>query len=1378
MNYFNSKLIPMSVGAMLSSVSALASPPINQHPIVDLKTLSDKAVVNSFDAAFQYAMSRKATKSQMKSLYDEGLGKSTFLWASRDIEKTDLASIDSQNHMTYMADYYVGVLGGVRANSGHMNAAVMSNMHDLGKGPIIAKYRQQVSGIEVFNREYNIMMDRNYNLVASSGYFSQAHVSEKDTSALSNFGYPESAIQSAFDDLSNGTAKVTLSHLGKEGKYDIYQGENSGNQYTVIGSPRAKSVYFDTPNGLIAAYYVEVGMSFREGVDSELYGYVIDATTGDVLFKNNMVAQESSFTYRAYISEEGVPFDSPHGDVIPALVPDQDPTALLEAPLVTLPYSEGFSQQDPWLADDAEITSGNNVFSYADIVSPQGFTDGDITAAVTSERTFGYHLVDPENASSPEDINAAIVNLFVVNNYLHDYYYDYGFDEASGNAQNDNFDRGGLGDDALFVEAQDFSGLNNANMFTPADGANPRMQMFLFNSKDAAGEFKDSSFDNGIVAHEFGHYIQNRLIGNASGLSNLQGRAMGEGWADFHSLLLLVRAEDQDLPGNDEYQTPYANTSFVRDFFRGIRRAPYTPNKNINPLTFQHITNGAEPPGLPETSTIFPHPPGEIWATVLWDVYVRLINTHGFAEAKDRMSGYIVAGYKMTPVRPTYIEARDAILSVMFATDEGDFDIALSAFANRGMGLGAVAPDRDSRSLDGVVESDLTELSSYTASEFFVNPTFDGVELGFCSNDGVLDVGETGTISFDVFNNGSERLSGVTAQLLIVDDNGDPIDDQSVVTISNDGLIELEELTPFESTSVGPVLITLNSAEVAETMNFRVTFPELEPGDSIVEANDLTFTTQVNFAVVPRAVEGNSTTDDMENDTTLLNWTENVLNGGDRAIGSRELDRVETAFFQKNNPGLELGEQTQLIRNHDFTSDIAYETQSFTVGDEGDFEVSFFHFYDIERRFDGGVVEVSVDGEDWTDVTNVGGVFDVGYPDIQTVFGRSAFTGLISNNAPNSVGGSMERISFGQSLNGQNVRFRFRIINDVIIGRRGWFIDNVNFTNVASPVFFDVAPGDNVDCDNSALRLSIDDIDAEFSEGQVGEVSATATDRNANPDDITYLWEQTAGPTALLENANTSTLSFTLSGITQDENLTFQVTVTDGVDVVSEVITVPVINNNPPEVSLSNSEVVVVESQIGQLLAEVEDEDSALEDITYLWEQTEGPEAELEGTTTASLSFSLSDISADTNLTFRLTVSDGVEETSITNTVLVTNNQLPTVTLSSSNLTVDESQRGTFSATVQDPDTEQENITFLWEQIEGPSVALSGTTTANLNFTAGEVSSDTNLAFRLTVSDGVDTVTVEARATVLNTSSGGGSFGLAGLLAILLTLYRRKKLSH
>lgn len=71
------------------------------------------------------------------------------------------------------------------------------------------------------------------------------------------------------------------------------------------------------------------------------------------------------------------------------------------------------------------------------------FTNGDFTAEITSDKTFDYQYNTNQVESSVNNRKASIVNLFYMNNYLHDLFYDHGFDEASGNAQAKNYGRGG-----------------------------------------------------------------------------------------------------------------------------------------------------------------------------------------------------------------------------------------------------------------------------------------------------------------------------------------------------------------------------------------------------------------------------------------------------------------------------------------------------------------------------------------------------------------------------------------------------------------------------------------------------------------------------------------------------------------------------------------------------------------------------------------------------------------------------------------------------------------------------------------------------------------------------------------------------------------------
>lgn len=1292
MNYFRPCLISAAVSIALATSAVDASTKLpDAGNLQSLKSISKTVGSKSYDAAFQKSLASRTTKSGMKSQFDSSLGKATFLWASEELSKPNLSDIAPENRAAHAANYYLSNLTGVSTRTELASTAVMSYMHDVKNGPLIAKYKQEVHGIEVFNREYNIMMNREYDLVASSGYFSQSPA-QHTLNVLANFGDPTTAIKSAFKDLTNGAAEISLTNEKLSSKYYVYNGKSSTDAKTIVAEPRAKKVLFDAEDGLRTAYYVEVAYAEANSVDGEHYSYVIDAISGKILFKHNLVAKEGEFNYRAYANPEtGYPMEGPHGDVIPQLTQGTDPTTILDAPMVTLSHYQSLSTSDPWLPEDATTTSGNNGFAYADVIAPQGFSEGDFTAETTAPNTFDYALRPDERANSFNNRKAAIVNLFYMNNFLHDYYYDFGFDEASGNAQLSNYGRGGVEGDPLHLEAQDFSGLNNANMATPADGASPRMQQYLWNSKDAevgvdfgvtvtdpaavgllsssqvasfgpsqysdvvggvvrledgtgtgtdgceaatnaadlAGNIaiidrggcaftvkvtnaqdagaiaalvvnnvddgtpapmggidanvtipsmglsfadgasiythldaatsvsvemfsnfplKDSTFDNGIIAHEYGHYISNRLIGNASGLSNFQGSAMGEGWGDFHGLLFITQASDIEIAGNEEFGVSYATGTFVEDFFQGIRRAPYSTDMNVNPLTFQHITSGAVPPGLPPTSVASPHAPGEIWASALWEVYVSLINTHGFDEAKSRMSSYVVEGYKMTPIAPTYTEARDAILAAAYARDTGDFELALAGFAKRGLGLGAVSPARFSTDLSGVVESNLTELATYSASEFAVNPTYDGVALGYCSNDGILDVGETGTFNVTVKNSGSETLTGVVAQVEVVSAHD--------VTLENDGLITFDELLPTKEMTSAPLHITLNDAAAADTLELRVTFPELAANDDIVEALPVDLSMLVNLDFQKADPVASESTDDMETFALFDNWQENVMVGGEQAEGTRVRDTVNTAFFQGMSPGVNLGAQTMLIRNNGFESDVAYETSSFEVGFGGDFVVNFWHAYLLEQDYDGGVIEISINDGSWVDVTEVGGTFTNGYVGplmdnpTQVLQGRDTFHGRNF--------GIEESINFGTSLNGNQVKLRFRVGSDGFFADFGWFIDNVNITNVTTPVFSEVVAGNTFACDNALPRLSVPG-EVTISEDATGSITATVTDRNAG-DNLTYTWTQTTGLAnpATLSGADTATVTITPPSTDVDLELEFQVTVSDGTAEVSESVTVKI----------------------------------------------------------------------------------------------------------------------------------------------------------------------------------------------------------------------------
>lgn len=215
---------------------------------------------------------------------------------------------------------------------------------------------------------------------------------------------------------------------------------------------------------------------------------------------------------------------------------------------------------------------------------------------------------------------------------------------------------------------------------------------------------RDSDLDAGVIAHEYGHGISNRLIGGPSSIACLIngqqpdpnapgalipiGEQMGEGWSDFFALALTAQPTDT---GN----TPRgvgAYVSFQNEHGPGIRRFPYTRNLAVNPFTYGDVPGEAVPHGV-----------GSVWATMVWDMYWNLVDAHGFEpDLFNHASGagnvralhYVNKGLILTKCRPSFVDGRNAILVAEAADgeDTGDHCAIWRAFARRGLGVAALNP--------------------------------------------------------------------------------------------------------------------------------------------------------------------------------------------------------------------------------------------------------------------------------------------------------------------------------------------------------------------------------------------------------------------------------------------------------------------------------------------------------------------------------------------------------------------------------------------------------------------------------------------------------------------------------------------------------------
>ncbi|MEM6801074.1 MAG: T9SS-dependent M36 family metallopeptidase [Bacteroidota bacterium] len=139
------------------------------------------------------------------------------------------------------------------------------------------------------------------------------------------------------------------------------------------------------------------------------------------------------------------------------------------------------------------ITRGNNVHAQDDTNGNNG-TGFSPDGGATLDFDYAIDFNQPIDQNSPvPNQSAAITNLFYWNNLIHDVFYRYGFDEASGNFQQNNYGNGGAAGDYVLADAQDGGGTNNANFSTPPDGGNGRMQMFLWTGTAGQNTFEVNS---------------------------------------------------------------------------------------------------------------------------------------------------------------------------------------------------------------------------------------------------------------------------------------------------------------------------------------------------------------------------------------------------------------------------------------------------------------------------------------------------------------------------------------------------------------------------------------------------------------------------------------------------------------------------------------------------------------------------------------------------------------------------------------------------------------------------------------------------------------------------------------------------------------------
>lgn len=241
---------------------------------------------------------------------------------------------------------------------------------------------------------------------------------------------------------------------------------------------------------------------------------------------------------------------------------------------------------------------------------------------------------------------------------------------------------------------------------------------------------------------------------------------------------------------------------------------------------------------------------------------------------------------------------------------------------------------------------------------------------------------------------------------------------------------------------------------------------------------------------------------------------------------------------------------------------------------------------------------------------------------------------------------------------------------------------------------------------------------------------------------LTYTWTQVPGlPTAVLSGATTAHPTFSAPHVpAAGGTVTFKLVVCEGTSSNCsdpDTVNVHITNVNHPPVADAGPDQTVQEGSPVQLDGTAS-YDIDVEPLTYQWTQILGPAVTVVGGNTALPTFVAPTVGpAGATIVFDLTVTDPHTLTgSDSVSIHVTNvNHIP-VANAGPDQTVNENTLVTLNgAGSTDPDLDA--LSYSWTQIAGPSVALTGGTTANPTFTAPSVGAGgTTLTFRLVVSDG------------------------------------------
>lgn len=522
---------------------------------------------------------------------------------------------------------------------------------------------------------------------------------------------------------------------------------------------------------------------------------------------------------------------------------------------------------------------------------------------------------------------------------------------------------------------------------------------------------RDSDLDAGVITHEYGHGVSNRLTGDGVQVPFcLDGdQQAGEGWSDWWGLAFTQQTATEAPTGRGiGTYLIYQDTSGP-----GIRPYRYSTDMSINPQTYGDLTEG---------TLSVPHGVGTVWATALWDMYWALVrgvpdlslSGYGFASdiyQFDSGKGNTVAlqlvtdGLKLQGCTPNMLDGRDAILLADQQNNGGANQCHIWwAFARRGMGVNAMS---NGTTLD--VTEDFSLPAACQPGACQVPPLFKGVDAVMAPADGTCrlvvrwsaaqDNCETGQIRYNLYRSTDPLFVPSPESLLASSLTATEYTDTEV-----DSGVEYFYIARAQD----------GTGNTERNLNRRSNIPvggfSPDPDGLTDDAGD----TSQHFAA-PAGQAG---------------WTVRSSGG----VGGSKVHATSAAGNYPDASCLTL------------ESDIVYLGTRPTL--------AFQSAWAIEPTWDGGIVEIATEAGGFSDWTKLD---DVLYPGAMGgVLGNTSCANPGLADGERAFNGTSDGtfVGFSSDLSpwaNQAVKVRFVFGSDAGTNDTGWLIDNVTIDDVRTP---------------------------------------------------------------------------------------------------------------------------------------------------------------------------------------------------------------------------------------------------------------------------------------------------------------------------------------